>query len=152
MYVSKAQRLHSTTCYSSKKNELYVLKAIFLACIYWTASLGIAPQSSVYIWNFQFFPFSMQESCSLVEYFTICLISLSLPPAPLYCKNYILQIYSEITRGRVLNRELNTQRLQQLIYLCLSTDCFMKISLHSSGPDKWRKHLHETVCRQTQIN
>ena len=25
------------------------------------------------------------------------------------------------------------QRLQKLIYLCLSRDCFMKISLHSSG-------------------
>ena len=46
---------------------------------------------------------------------------------------HIIQIYSGITRGRVHNGELNTQRLQKLIYLCLSTECFMTISLHSSG-------------------
>ena len=46
--------------------------------------------------------------------------------------DYIIQIYSGITRGRVLNGELYTQRLQKLIYLYLFTDCFMKISLHSS--------------------
>ena len=42
----------------------------------------------------------------------------------------IIQIYSGITRGGMINGELHTQRLQKLIYLCLSTDCFMKISLH----------------------
>ena len=31
------------------------------------------------------------------------------------------------TRSRVLYGELYTQGLQNLIYLCLSTDCFMKI-------------------------
>ena len=46
----------------------------------------------------------------------------------------IIQICSGITRGRVLNGELYAQRLQKLIYLHLSTDCFMKISVHSSGP------------------
>ena len=30
---------------------------------------------------------------------------------------YIIQIYSGITRGRVLNGELYAQRLQQLIYV-----------------------------------
>ena len=33
----------------------------------------------------------------------------------------------------VLNGELYAQRLQQLTYLHLSTDCFMKISLQSTG-------------------
>ena len=42
----------------------------------------------------------------------------------------MIQICSGITRGRVLNGELYTQRLQKLMYPCLSTDCFMKISLH----------------------
>ena len=40
----------------------------------------------------------------------------------------INQISSGITRGRVLNGELYAHRLQKLIYLHLSTDCFMKIS------------------------
>ena len=44
----------------------------------------------------------------------------------------IIQIYSVITRGRVLNGELNAQRLQNLIYLNLFKVHFMKISLHSS--------------------
>ena len=43
-----------------------------------------------------------------------------------------MQISSGITRGRVLNGELYVQRLQKLIYLCLFTDCVMKISLQSS--------------------
>ena len=47
-------------------------------------------------------------------------------------KVYTIQIWSGITHGRVLNEELSAQRLQKLIYLHLSTDCFMKISLHSS--------------------
>ena len=38
----------------------------------------------------------------------------------------IIQICSGITHGRVLNGELYAQRLQKLIYLHLSTDCFMK--------------------------
>ena len=33
----------------------------------------------------------------------------------------------------MLNGELYAQRLQRLIYLDLSTDCFMKIFLHSTG-------------------
>ena len=41
----------------------------------------------------------------------------------------IIQICSGITRGRVLNGELHALRLQKLVYLHLSTDCFMKISL-----------------------
>ena len=40
-----------------------------------------------------------------------------------------MPIYSGITRGRVLIEELYTYRLQKLIYLHLSADCFMKISL-----------------------
>ena len=46
----------------------------------------------------------------------------------------IIQIDSGITRGRVLNGELYTQILQNLIDQYLSTDCFMKISLRSSVP------------------
>ena len=68
----------------------------------------------------------------------------------------MIQIYSGITLGKVLNVELYTQRLQKLIYLCLFTDCFMKIVLHSfmkislptSGVER---NLHDTVCRRTQI-
>ena len=41
-------------------------------------------------------------------------------------------MHSGITRGRVLNGELYAQKLQNLIYLHLFTDCFMKISLQSS--------------------
>ena len=46
--------------------------------------------------------------------------------------DYIVQCCSGITRGRVLNGELYAQRLQKLIYLHSSSDCFMKISLQSS--------------------
>ena len=36
--------------------------------------------------------------------------------------------------------ENDLQRLQKLIYLKLFTDCFMKISVHSSeGSDEWRE-------------
>ena len=41
----------------------------------------------------------------------------------------MIQIYSGISSGWVLNGELYAQRLQKLIYLYLFTDCFMKISL-----------------------
>ena len=44
----------------------------------------------------------------------------------------IFQIYSVITSGRVLIGELHVQRLHELIYLYLFTDCFLKISLQSS--------------------
>ena len=50
-----------------------------------------------------------------------------------YTLRHIIQIYSGITRGRVLNGEICTQRLHKLIYLCLSTECFMKISFYFSG-------------------
>ena len=56
-----------------------------------------------------------------------------------YNEMHIIQIYCGITSGRVLNGELYTQRIQELIDLYLSTDCFVKISLYSSGP---------TACRQ----
>ena len=46
--------------------------------------------------------------------------------------NRIIQIRSEITRGRVLNGELYAQRFQKLLYLHLFSDCFMKISPQSS--------------------
>ena len=68
--------------------------------------------------------------------------------------NFIIQICSGITRGRVLNGEHYAQRLQKLIYLLLSTDCFMKISLQSTGPvgsRRLKRNFHETVCRQLQI-
>ena len=57
----------------------------------------------------------------------------------------IIQICSGITCGRVFNGELYAQKLQKLIYLHLSSDCFMKISLHSSG-------LHETNNLQTNAD
>ena len=50
-----------------------------------------------------------------------------------YTLRHIIQIYSGIIGGRVLNGELYTQRLHKLIYLCLSTECFMKISFYFSG-------------------
>ena len=39
---------------------------------------------------------------------------------------YIIQIYSGITCGRVLNGELYTCKLYKLINLCWSTGCFVK--------------------------
>ena len=39
--------------------------------------------------------------------------------------NHLFQIYCGITHGRVLIGELYARRLQTLIYLHLSTDCFM---------------------------
>ena len=65
---------------------------------------------------------------------------------------HIIQICSGITRGRVLNGELYAQRLQKLIYLYLFTDCFMQISLQSSEQVRLERNLHETVCKQIQIN
>ena len=52
----------------------------------------------------------------------------------------IIQICSGITHGRVFNGEHYAQRLQKLIYLHLSRDCFMKISLQPTvGPVDWRE-------------
>ena len=64
----------------------------------------------------------------------------------------IIQICSGITRGRVLNGELYAQRLDKLIYLHLSTDCFMKIPLQSTGVLYIGEKSSETVCRQMQMN
>ena len=62
----------------------------------------------------------------------------------------ISQICSGITRGGVLNGELKyALRLQKLIYLHLPTDCFMKISVQLC---RLERNLHETVCRQMQMN
>ena len=47
----------------------------------------------------------------------------------IYLDDCIIQIYSGITRSRLLKGERYAQRLQKLIYLYLFTDCFMKISL-----------------------
>ena len=58
--------------------------------------------------------------------------------------NYIIQIYFGITCGRVLNGELYAQSLQKLIYLHMSMDSFMTISLQST---ELKRNLHETVCR-----
>ena len=43
----------------------------------------------------------------------------------------IIQIYSGITCGGVLNGEFYTKRLHKLIYLYFSKDCFMTISLQT---------------------
>ena len=59
----------------------------------------------------------------------------------------ILHVRQKDSCRRVLNGELYAQRLQKLIYLYLSTGCFVKISLHSSGLFRfWRveRNLHET--------
>ena len=53
----------------------------------------------------------------------------------------IIQICSQITRGRVLSGELYAQRLQKLIYLRLFTNSFMKIS----PVRRLKRNLHETV-------
>ena len=45
----------------------------------------------------------------------------------------IIQICSGITCGKVYNGELYTQSVQKLIFLYMSTDCFVKFSLCSSG-------------------
>ena len=50
----------------------------------------------------------------------------------IYVLCHIVQMYSGITHGRVLNEELYAQRFQKLIYPHLFTDCFMKISAQSS--------------------
>ena len=52
---------------------------------------------------------------------------------------HLIRIYPGITRGGMLSGELYIQTLQKLICLSLSTDCFMKISLYSSGPGEWRE-------------
>ena len=58
-----------------------------------------------------------------------------------------------ITSGRVLDEErLYTEILEVIIYLHLPTDCFMKISFQSEEPRGLERNLHETVCRQMQIN
>ena len=41
--------------------------------------------------------------------------------------NHLIQIYSGITCGRVLNGELYTCKLYKLINLCWSTGCFVKL-------------------------
>ena len=45
----------------------------------------------------------------------------------IYTYIYIIQIYSGITCGRVLNGELYTCKLYKLINLCWSTGCFVKL-------------------------
>ena len=45
--------------------------------------------------------------------------------------DFIIQMCSGKTRGRVLNRELYAQRFQKLIYQHSFTDCFMKIAPQS---------------------
>ena len=57
----------------------------------------------------------------LMTKYLICFFSLTV------C--LIICYESACTCGRVLNAELYAQRLQKLIYLHLSTACFIKISL-----------------------
>ena len=63
------------------------------------------------------------------------------------CYFCTIQTCSGITRGRVLNGEIYTQRLRKLIYLHLVTDCCMKIALESSEQYRGRG-----ICKQMQIN
>ena len=49
------------------------------------------------------------------------------------------------------------ERLQKLIYLHLLTGCFMKISLSiirakERAKERNKRNLHETTCKQMQIN
>ena len=69
------------------------------------------------------------------------------------------QIYSGITRGRVLNGELYTQRLQKLIYLYLFKAGSWRFpsTLKDLKWTWWRSwrvegNLHETASRVIQIN
>ena len=50
----------------------------------------------------------------------------------MFCQaSFVVQICYKTKCGRVLNGKLYAQRLQKLIFLHLSTDCF--ISLHQRG-------------------
>ena len=44
-----------------------------------------------------------------------------------------------------------TEVLEGSLY-ALPTDCFMKIPLQFTKPRKLERNLHETVCRQMQID
>ena len=69
-------------------------------------------------------------SCSLVsnELFEHMLFPLTvIKEICIYIYIYIIQIYSGITCGRVLNGELYTCKLYKLINLCWSTGCFVKL-------------------------
>ena len=67
-------------------------------------------------------------------------------------------MYSGITSGRVLDGELLYTTILELI--CLPTDCFIEISLKSTGHiasvrnmSRWlERNLYKTVCRQMQTN
>ena len=92
------------------------------------------------------------ETCKRVSIPEVLLYSM-LYSAQQDCKYrhlHLMQICCGITCGRVLNGELYAQRLQKLIYLHLFTDCFIIIRTNFF----WRLeiNLHETVCKQMQIN
>ena len=64
-----------------------------------------------------------------------------------YTLRHIIQIYSGITRGRVLNGELYTHRLHKLIYLCFvyrvfHEDFFLLLRTNYRSiicPEEWRE-------------
>ena len=64
----------------------------------------------------------------------------------------MIQIYSGITSGRVLNGELYAQRLQKLIYLHLLTGCFMKICLQSSEKTAWKQMQTNNFCNLCTVS
>ena len=73
-------------------------------------------------------------------------------------------MYSGITSGRVLNGELLYTKILEVNCLHLPTDCFIEISLHSTGhfafiafiakcPVEWREiSMKQSVGKCKQIN
>ena len=67
-------------------------------------------------------------------------------------------MYSGITSGRVLDGELSYTKILEVNCLHLPTDCFIKISLHSTGhiaicPVEWREiSMKQSVRKCKQIN
>ena len=58
-----------------------------------------------------------------------------------------MQICSGVTRGKVLHGELYAQRLQKLIYLHLSTDCFFtRWDFMKESVDKCREINFCNIC------
>ena len=65
----------------------------------------------------------------------------------MYILIYIIQVRSGITHGRVLNGELYAQKLQNLIYLHLSTDCFME----DFSPIDGTSHIYILSSSRTSV-
>ena len=62
-------------------------------------------------------------------------IDINIQYRDIFTRSDMIEICSGITSGRVLNGELHTQRLQKFFYL-----------------QGLKRSLHETACKQMQIN